>query len=475
MVDSTGRQIAYAGPFNLKQANYADAEWFNAAMSQRYYISDVFLGLRGVPHFIVTVRNEWNGIFWVLRATIDFQAFNILVENIRIGETGQALILNRKAEPQTRTNLDIDPHSDLYREIMNEKKNRDLYYGLVTKEQIGREMIYVIGFLNDDNWALIYQQNTADAFADFRQARWIDLVVFLIGGICIIVMAIILSRRMVGKIAEADQEIEMMNQQMIERGKLASLGELAAGIAHEINNPVAIMVEEAGWIGDILEDEEFHESENMTEFKRALSQIRKQGIRCRDITHKLLSFARGSDARIQTINVNELVQEVVGLFAQQAKYSGVTIRTRLKQKLPFIQTSPTEIQQVLFNLLNNALHALDSKGGGEIEVCTAEEGGRLLLEVSDNGPGIPQVNLSRIFDPFFTTKPVGKGTGLGLSICYGIMNKMGGDIEVSSQVGEGTRFCVYFPQRSREDEVEEGAVAGSHPEQDIPDNGHYVN
>ncbi|MEZ4565535.1 MAG: ATP-binding protein [Desulfobacterales bacterium] len=260
-------------------------------------------------------------------------------------------------------------------------------------------------------------------------------------------MASYTTRRMVRRIRRADQEKEGMNQQIIETGKMASIGELAAGIAHEINNPVAIMVEEAGWIGDLLEEEEFSDSENLDEFKRALTQINTQGRRCKEITHKLLSFARKTDSTVKDVQLNDIVTEIVDLSAQMAKYNKVTIETSLQKTLPYITISPSEIQQVLLNLINNALDAME-KTGGTINISTKIseiEPGHIVIVVEDNGPGIPDANLPRLFDPFFTTKPVGKGTGLGLSICYGIINKMGGKIDVQSEVGKGTRFRIWIP------------------------------
>jgi two-component system NtrC family sensor kinase len=249
---------------------------------------------------------------------------------------------------------------------------------------------------------------------------------------------------MVGKIVEVDKEKEIMNEQIVETGKLASVGELAAGIAHEINNPVAIMVEEAGWIGDLLEEEEFQDSENLSEFKRALNQIRNQGRRCKEITHKLLSFARKTDSRIQDVQIDDLIEELVSLSAQKAKYSNVTINTDIQPDLPPLKVSLTELQQVILNLVNNALDAMEKKGG-TLNISSQMEDNIIVIEVEDTGPGIPAANIARIFDPFFTTKPVGKGTGLGLSICYGIVKKMGGEIEVRSILGEGTTFKVNIP------------------------------
>jgi two-component system NtrC family sensor kinase len=221
-------------------------------------------------------------------------------------------------------------------------------------------------------------------------------------------------------------------------------------VAHEINNPVAVMIEEAGWIADIVANEDINDPSNLGEIKRVLDQIHDQGVRCGEITKKLLSFARGTDSRIRELDINETVDDVVGLTSQRAKYANVEIRKHLQETLPKIQASETEMQQVLLNMVNNAIYAME-KTGGEIEIKTELEKGHLLIKVADTGPGIPKANLERIFEPFYTTKPVGRGTGLGLSICYGIITKMEGSIEVESMVGAGTTFTVRIPFRKVSD------------------------
>ena len=451
VVDNQGKQIAYAGPFNLGQALYSEMDWFQKAMKHDYVISDVFLGIRGMPHFIVAVKNVWEGRPWVLRATIDFVAFNRLVESIRIGETGFAFILNKKGAFQTKTSYDFKPKTGCYGHFLDCEKETAMGE-VLTEERLdenGTKSIYVAAFLKDKDWLLVYKQVSADAFSGLRHAQNIAIIIFILGGVAIITMAFVLSRKTVKYIVLADREKEMMNKQVIETGKLASVGELAAGIAHEINNPVAIMVEEAGWIGDLLEEEEFGKSENLDEFQRALKQINTQGKRCKEITHKLLSFARKTDSRIQAVSVNELIEDVVGLSAQRARYSNVELRTNLQNDLPAIQASLSEMQQVFLNLINNALDEME-KDGGTIEMISKMEDNQVIVDIADTGPGIPRANLARIFDPFFTTKPVGKGTGLGLSICYGIINKMGGEIDVRSSVGLGTTFSIRIPVANKD-------------------------
>ena len=445
VVNSQGLQVAYAGPFRLGEALYFEADWFKKAMRTRYFISDVFLGLRGLPHFIVAVKDNWMGDPWILRATIDFVAFNDLVKNIRIGETGFAYILNREGTFQTKPFFDITLKNEPYRDFLKIKEDDPRKVHIVErKDDSGNKIIYMASFLKGGDWLLVYQQNHRDAYLDFNRTIILAIAIIVVGAFGIVFAALFLSKRMVHRISIADQEKKMMDKQIVETGKLASVGELAAGIAHEINNPVAIMVEEAGWIGDLLEEEEFRESENLDEFERALNQIKAQGHRCKEITHKLLSFARKTDSRIQETQINDLVEELVALSEQRARYSKITIQTNLENNLPVTYLAQSEMQQILLNLINNSVDAMEKKGG-ELTISTYSQGNIIGIKVSDNGPGIPEANLSRIFEPFFTTKPVGKGTGLGLSICYGIIQKMGGKIDVESVIDSGTTFHIRIP------------------------------
>lgn len=445
VVNERGIQVAYSGPFRLGKALYSDAEWFRNALQREYYISDVFLGLRGLPHFIVAVRETWKGERWILRSTIDFVAFNTLVENIRIGQTGFAYIVNREGNFQTKPFVEAANCLGSFQDFLGGEK---ITHGPVAmiKEcgDMGRESLFVADFLKNGEWLLVYQQDAADAFADLEKAVVTTILINVLGGLAILTMAFFLSKRVVRRIAKADLEKQAVDEQIVETGKLASIGELAAGIAHEINNPVAIMVEEAGWIGDLLAEEEFKEGENLDEFKRALAQINTQGKRCKEITSKLLTFARKTDSRITEIQINDLLEEMVSLSSQRAKYSNVTITTDFGEGIAPIRVSQAELQQVFLNLINNSLDAME-KRGGKLEIKTRRDGEEVFVEVTDNGPGIPKANLGRIFDPFFTTKPVGKGTGLGLSICYGIVKKIGGEIEVQSVVDVQTTFRVRIP------------------------------
>ena len=456
IVNAYGEQIAYAGPFKLGKADYSDSEWFQNASQSEYFISDVFLGLRGLPHFIIAVRNSWEDIDWILRATVDFVAFTTLVEDIRLGQTGFAFILNNKGKlqttPTTRPSSDMIDNTAIYEEFFANQRISPGKISISTKTDSSRNKnIYIAASIKNGTWLLVYQQRIADAFADLSKTFLITTTLMFLGLVGIVVMAFTLSRTIVKRVAKADSEKQMMSKKVVETGKLASVGELAAGIAHEINNPVAVMVEEAGWMGDLLEEEVFEKSENRAEFERAIAQIKTQGKRCKEITHKLLSFARKTDTTVQDVNINELLEELVALSSQRAKYGMVEIQTDFQQNLPSLRASISELQQVFFNLINNAIDAM-GHDGGTLKISSHQIENKLAITVSDTGEGIPEANLDRIFDPFFTTKPVGKGTGLGLSICYGIIEKMGGKLEVKSTVGMGTTFSFSIPFQMNTDE-----------------------
>jgi two-component system NtrC family sensor kinase len=469
VVDDQGVQVAYAGAFKLEKADYGQTEWFKKAIKQHYFISDVFLGLRRQPHFIITVKQKHEGKDWILRATIDFEVFNALVESVHIGQTGSAFIINKDGEFQTKPRLDpklsqefqhkfISSHhfldasdankpvetDDIGMDTLDGKPIGDRGISVGKVNYAGKDLIYLTTPLKDKEWILVYQQEDADAFSDLNQTRDLSIIILVIGGFGISAMAFLLSRKMVAYIKKADQGKEMMNEQVIEAGKLASVGELASGIAHEINNPIAIMVEEAGWLSDLLNDEDLANPQNLEEFRRALQQIKTQGGRCKEITHKLLFFAKKTDSRVREVQINDIIEEIVNISEERAKENNVKILTQLDPELPKVAASPSEMQQVLQNLINNAIDAIGT-GGGRIEITSRLIGEYVTIDVADTGQGIPNELINRIFDPFFTTKPVGKGTGLGLSICYGIIKKMGGDITLNSSVGTGTTFHVHLP------------------------------
>lgn len=449
LVDANGTQVAYAGPYKLEEVNYSNADWFQHAMRNEYFISNVFLGMRRQPHFIVAARRTWKGNDYILRATIDFESFNRLVEQLHIGETGLAFIVGRDGSFQTKPRIDLSSCSlnilQLIKSSLGDRWNEEPH--LATNRASfcdGHEAIFVMATLKQGDWVLVYRQIAADAFSDLYETRYVAILLLIVGTGAMLYTARFLSRRMVASIEKLDADKEAMNAKVIEASKMVSLGEMAAGIAHEINNPVAVMVEEAGWVGDLLDDYEAGGGMDIREARRALHQVKNQGERCKGITQKLLSFARKGDPERRELNVNTVLREIMGLLDHKARLANVELACHLDEDVPPVTASSGELSQVIVNLVNNAIDAMEAKGG-QIDLSSHRQSNCVEIRVRDNGPGIPEAILPRIFDPFFTTKPVGRGTGLGLAVCYGIIKNLGGDILVESAMGKGSLFRVLLP------------------------------
>jgi PAS domain S-box-containing protein len=247
--------------------------------------------------------------------------------------------------------------------------------------------------------------------------------------------------QIIGRDITARKRIE---EEMIQSSKLAAVGELASGVAHEINNPLASV---AGYAEDMLDilQEKGSTAEELTDLKDGLRTILEQTNRCKEIIQSLLNFARQGDFEVIPVDINDLIGKTLVLIEPDIKSSKTKVYKKLDKLLPAAETNPSQLQQVFLNILKNALDALDS--AGELRITSQARDGFIQIKFQDNGKGIPPENLGRIFNPFFTTKPPGQGTGLGLSICYRIMEKLKGTIKVDSQMGFGSTFVVSIPRQ----------------------------
>jgi signal transduction histidine kinase len=258
------------------------------------------------------------------------------------------------------------------------------------------------------------------------------------------------------KEAEYRKKIE---QQMIVTERLASLGTLAAGVAHEINNPLAIIRESTGWMKQLLTKDELKDMPSRSDLEKALGKVEKSVERASRITHQLLGFAKKSDYAISEVNLPELMQEAVQLVAHETKKRNIDIIWKIASPPDTIWSAPYEIRQALLNLLTNAVHAIGYDGS--ITMALKDLGDQLAVEVSDSGKGIPKENLNKIFEPFFSTKSPGKGTGLGLFVTRGMIEKLGGTVEAKSTVGQGSSFCVKLPKHPESTDKFNASSAGN--------------
>jgi two-component system NtrC family sensor kinase len=449
VIGENGYHLAYAGPYDLWARNYSQEFWFAQVMQRGVYISDMFMGFRKEPHFIIAVTHTNGAHRWILRATIHTDSFRALVENVRIGKTGEVFLLNAEGVYQTSPRA----HAAIMDRSAYPMEPYDVGIHVRTLEGLkGAELppqIACQAWLKNPRWLLVVQQDYAEAFADVNHANMWTLVFLHLSAASILVVTIFITRHMITSIKRRDAEADRLNSQLLQAGKLASIGELSAGVAHEINNPLAIILTERQLLLDSARQAPIADPDFKEQFDDSMNQIDIQVQRCKRITQNLLRFSRRTQSLIETVDLNEFLQEVVELMEREARTSGIKFFTEPDATLPPILSDPSQLQQVFLNLITNAIDAHDGKPYGTIRIATEADPERrsAMVKVADTGSGIPPDHLARIFDPFFTTKAVGKGTGLGLSICFSIVKRLGGSIGVQSEPGKGTEFTIQLPYR----------------------------
>ena len=251
---------------------------------------------------------------------------------------------------------------------------------------------------------------------------------------------------------EKDKQKELeyrakLEKKMIDTERLVSLGTMSTGIAHEINNPLAIINESVGFMKYILNTPEMLKIKRIDALMMGIEKIEKSVQRARKITHQLLGHVKKQESQFSEVNVKELLEETLGLLKKELEYKQIKIYWEIDEKKNLIWSDPYQVRQVLVNLLNNAIHAI--KENGSITLSTYGIGDDIVVKITDTGVGIPKENLGKIFDPFFSTKPFDEGTGLGLFVVHKIISGLAGTIDVTSTMGKGTCFQIKLPKYNK--------------------------
>jgi len=462
IIDERGHHLAYIGPYDLMDKNYLGAFWFKEVMEKGIYVSDMFMGFRKVPHFIIAVTRSEKGEKWILRATIDTEVFRSLVENVTIGKTGEVYLLNQEGIFQTSPRFSgkiMEKAPFPVESIHKGTKIRILESDPKESKQPFPRQIVAQTWLERPRWMLVVKQEYSEAFNEVNHANYAVLMFLHVSALTILIASVLITKYLIRVIKKRDEEADALNEQFMQASKLAAVGELSAGVAHEVNNPLAIILTERQILLDLAEQTPTLDEDFKKGLSESLSQVDIQVQRCKRITQNLLRFSRRTTSVIETVDLNAFIEEVIDLMEREAKTSGVKFIPDLEDGLPPLLTDPSQLQQVFLNLITNAVDAHDGKPYGTIRISTRsdDQKGGVKIVFADTGSGIPKENLKKIFDPFFTTKPVGKGTGLGLSTCYSIIKGLGGEITVKSEVGEGTEFTLSLPSNPPQ-RVQEGIM-----------------
>lgn len=444
IIDSNGVQRSYIGPYNLEGKNYSNQDWFQEVAVRNVYVSEVFTGFRNIPHFAIAVKKELpqKGTFCILRATIGMETLKRYASAINLREDDDAFLINKNGVLQTTSRL----HGKVLEKLtfpipifQEEISITDL------KEPNGVPAIFGYSPIKNSPWSLIAVIKSTH-YLKIPKIFKNELLVFtLITMLVGIVVASRVTTVLVKRIKEAEQEREDAIAQTEHASKLASIGRLASGVAHEINNPLAVINEKAGLMKDILEMSG-DLSQNKDRFLVLLGSITDSINRCRTITQRLLGFSRRMEVSHDLIDLNDTIKEVIGFLEKEISFRNIRLELNLAEDLPKIVSDKGQLQQVFLNIVNNSLDALREITKGNITLSTGvKDQNTVIVVISDNGPGIPKEKIKHIFEPFYTTKEKGKGTGLGLFISYGIIRRLGGSIVVESEVGKGTAFNIDLP------------------------------
>lgn len=440
LIDAEGNQVSYVGPYELQAKNYEDQEWFYQVQRRGVYVSDVFMGYRESPHFALAIwHEEKDEQAYVLRATVDTEMLNEQIMTFGLSPTSDCFLVNRSGVLQTPSRRYGDVLEPCPLALPPRAHETEVVDWL---DEADNSVILGYASIEKSPFILILLNRPGDVMG-----KWLDLrgklVLFLIVSV-ILILAVILwgSGKFVNRLRDADEKRTTLLHKVEYTNKLASLGRLAAGTAHEINNPLAIISEKAGLLKDLFTfaGDTPPPAEKTT---KLTDSILRAVDRCSAITHRLLGFAKHMDVQNEILDLHALIREVLDFHGKEAAHRNIQVDIMVRGDVPTIQSDRGQLQQVFLNLVNNAFAAVQE--GGRVEIALERVGpDAVAVAVTDNGVGIPKENLGKVFEPFFTTKK-GYGTGLGLSVTYGIVQKLGGHISVESELGRKTCFTVTLP------------------------------
>ena len=440
VIDHNGIQQVYAGPFRLEGYDYSDQDWFSKVLAREIYISEVYMGFREIPHFVIAVSNKIpdKEEYWILRASIDYEKLQKYISTINTKALQDIFLINHNGVLQTRSNMFGEV---LEKSPMVSKPEK----GKITigeSDLGGKSYLKAYAYIKDTPWIMGIIKKEFIHGEEWSSFQFRRRLIFIGCSLLALVVIYQLVNFITDRLRESNEKRDLLMTEAEHSNKLASVGRLAAGVAHEINNPLAIIDQKAGLVTDLLEiTRDFEHREKLV---KSVEGIHNAVERCKVITHRLLGFARRMDVVYERIDINALLKEVLGFLEQEALFNHIYFELVFDENLPMLFSDRGQLQQVFLNIINNGIDAIGKDG--EIYISTARKGNNMIdVLICDSGPGMNPEILKRIFDPFFTTKEAGKGTGLGLSITYGLVKKLGGHITVDSEVGHGTTFTVGLP------------------------------
>jgi two-component system NtrC family sensor kinase len=437
LIGEDGRHLAYVGPYDLAGLDYRGAPWFHEVMVRGHHESDVFLGFRRFPHMVMAVKKREGDRDYVLRATLDTDRLSGLVREGGLESGADVFVLNRAGEYQTQ----YSPAHRLMEKADTGPIPDHSGVRLVAIRRAGHVEHVATAWLRGNAWVVVARQAAPGPWAIARSQPaplWLmALLVLTMPG-----LAFLIARHRLRQFRGLEADHAALLEATAQSQKMAAIGRMAASVAHEINNPLAVIDAQVGVLTDALADGSAPPSPE--ECRDRLRRVAAQVQRGREVTHRLLGFSRRVGPSVEPVAVEEALDQTIGFVEQGGASDRVKVVRHYSPDVPLIRSSLAQMQQVFLNLINNALDAIGDEG--EVHLFVERSGLGVEVRIQDDGPGIPAADLKRVFEPFYSTKSGGKShSGLGLAICRDIMRSLNGRIEVSSAVGQGTTFSLWFP------------------------------
>ncbi len=446
--DKNGRRIGHNPEKPFLENDTIDLSLIN--LKQEYFLGRN-IPKSGIPQIILGLRlDQDNKEPFFLVGAIDSRAVELFLKRLKFKDIVEIYliddnevlltpseylgIIGKKAIYPNLTDLSL---SEVIRNPHKNQKGGDFLFSGIS--QIGT---------TDMRIGILFSNNSFEAFMSRIRAH--IFIMASLSVLFVLITLLFLVTWVVQVLYRADKIRQSYLRKAARSSKMASIGQLAAGVAHEINNPLAIINEKAGLLQDFFTF--LDEYKNDARIADAVGSIINAVHRAGTITHRLLGFARETDSSIQSINLNNTVYEVLGFIQKETEYKSIAVNVYVPDHMPEIKTDHGKLQQILLNLMINAVAALKQKGMIIISAKSNAQNRSIEIIIKDNGCGISKEHQKKIFEPFFSTKTKIGGTGLGLSLTYGLIRDLHGTLELESSVGVGTTFKITLPYEILEEE-----------------------
>lgn len=428
--DDQGGLLSYAGPGPIM--DLAGVDWFETLTSHKVHISDVYCAPGDLPCFFVTVRVNGNDSPLTWRATVKAAVLDDPAYGIAAMEEDGCFLINDKGAFQTSragTSQWMQPSGIPVPERFD---------GFRVSEDNGG--MHATAWLDNVPWLSVVEVDKKEIFKPIDRMLRVGILVFILGAVMIVFTALLTTNYLVARLEAKRKRIRLMDHHLRQANKMTLSLLLYDGFFQEINEALANINSAAAWIGEQSRKAGAQEGA-LSDLDETLGQINAEIRRGRDTINQLISLSRPSAPVVSEIDINRALDALTDRFHREAYFRNIRIHKDFQEPIPAVRTDPSQLEQVIQNLIYNALDAVEKNG--EITLRTRVHGDFVQITVEDDGPGISPEAMEGLFDPPLVTRP--GHLGLGLSICREIMKKLGGDITVDSQPGKGSAFTVIFP------------------------------